>query len=119
MPTTSEGHLAHRVLYTFEKFTTELQKRGMPKKAADRSALHATLRLEGFTHEQAQEAVERRLPLILCELCQNEKIEDMRAAFNFDRLCLKDPIPVAQSRADFAAWVDSPDAEQQSRQPPS
>lgn len=117
----TKGQVNHRMLYTFERLATGLLERGATKEQADRGALYATFRMEGYSRQEAREAVERLMPQgkpMLCEFCQDDLIELMREQWLFDKIVARDPEPVAQSRADFAAWVDSPDAELSS-QPPS
>ena len=61
MSATSEGQHLHRLLYTFERLSAGLIARGASKAAADRHALLATLRLEGWPQSEAEEFAEKRL----------------------------------------------------------
>ena len=57
-----EGQVNHRMLYTFERLATGLLDRGATKEQADRGALYATFRMEGWSRAEARKAVDWMLP---------------------------------------------------------
>ncbi len=57
-----EGIQTYLALHTFEEYSKQLQRRGVPKFDADRHSLYLTFRLEGCDWQEATESVNRLIP---------------------------------------------------------
>ena len=55
----SEGQVVHSYLWTLEAVSAGLQRLGVTRNAADRGGLYAAFRIEGYSRDEAKEAVDR------------------------------------------------------------